>query len=138
MSFTNMENLREQGLILWYPMDTPSTCRDLSGNGLTGTNNPTMYLVKSVDGGYYYNFVPSGRIDVPASSLLDTQPITISLWARVDSWVQAGFFFEKTAGGAVNTEYSLFFTSAGSMVARTALSGTLSDLTIAVPTKVFT
>jgi len=132
MTFCNMHNLRELGLIAWYPM-AASTMYDLSGNGLNGTPAPGTGLTKSPDGWYQYTFSGTGHVDIASSSLFDTQEKTISLWTRVYNWAGNGFWFEKTVGGTVNTGYSIFYNT-NNIIARCyiPLSGS-ADLTVAAP-----
>jgi hypothetical protein len=74
-------------------------------NNITGTlyNTPTFGSAHSRN---FFSFNGTNQyIGFSNSTLLDTQTVSVAVWARTNNTTQNGFFFEK---GAVNTQYSLF------------------------------
>lgn len=53
----------------------------------------------------YFSFVTDDYIRFPEESSLNTQTLTVEVWARTNATTQNGFWFEK---GTVNSQYSLF------------------------------
>jgi hypothetical protein len=85
----------------------------------TLTNGPTF----STNRGGFLSFVTDDFISFNDDTTLDSQTITVGVWARTNSTDQNGFWFEK---GSVNTQYSLF-QEGGNIVWRQKISGVLSS-----------
>lgn len=64
-------------------------------------NSPTY----STSLGGYFSFVTDDYLRFPEDSRLNSQTITVEVWARTNNTNQNGFWFEK---GTVNSQYSLF------------------------------
>lgn len=71
--------------------------------GLDGeaVNGPTF---NTTNGGNF-SFVTDDYLRFPENSALNTQTVSVEVWARTNATTQNGFWFEK---GQVNTQYSLF------------------------------
>jgi hypothetical protein len=118
---------------LWHLDETGGSgayIQDSTANGNDGTPSGTT-LIDGVSGKARSFNGSSDYILIPASSALDVQNLTIEGWMYSDSFSRNMFVFEKTTNGSVNTQYSVFFTSAGTLYFRTYnSSGTADDLTI--------
>lgn len=82
---------------------------------LTNTNIITTSLTYANDGKFTFNG-SSNWIELPTSSLFDSQTITMESWNNPTTTSQNGFLFEK---GQVNTQYSNFYNSDGTFYFRT-------------------
>jgi hypothetical protein len=94
-------------------------------NNITGTlyNTPTFGSSRSRK---FFSFNGTNQyIGFSNSTLLDTQTVSVAVWARTNNTTQDGFFFEK---GAVNTQYSLF--QAGANFVWRQYTTTLNSLTV--------
>jgi hypothetical protein len=119
---------------LWHldetGVGTGSTAYDSSTNNNHGTATGTTLTEGFYGKARSFNG-SSDYILLPASSAFDLQRFTIEAWVNPTTIAQNGFIFEKTTNGAVNTQYSCFFSS-GTFYFRTYnSSGTGDDLTFA-------
>lgn len=53
----------------------------------------------------YFSFVTDDYLRFPENSALNSQTVSVEVWARTNATQQNGFWFEK---GSVNSQYSLF------------------------------
>ena len=98
------------------------------------TNNNTLTatsLTYANDGTFSFNG-SSSWIELPTSSLFDSQSITMESWNKPTATAQSGFLFEK---GQVNTQYSNFYNSDGTFYFRT-IGLSPQDLTFAAATHI--
>ena len=83
---------------------------------LTGLNTITVNnLTYNINNTFSFNG-SSSWIELPTSSLFDSQAITMESWNNPTTTAQNGFLFEK---GQVNTQYSNFYNSDGTFYFRT-------------------
>jgi hypothetical protein len=84
-----------------YP-GTGTTVTDMIGNSIgESVNSPTYSTVENG----YFSFATDNYLRFPENNALNTQTVTVEVWARTNALSQNGFWFEK---GTVNTQYSLF------------------------------
>ena len=98
------------------------------------TNNNTVTassLTYASDGTFSFNG-SSNWIELPTSSVFDSQNITMESWNKPTTTSQSGFLFEK---GQVNTQYSNFYNSDGTFYFRT-IGLTPQDLTFTAATHI--
>jgi hypothetical protein len=103
--------ISETGLVLRLdaaePISYPgsgTTWSDLSGNGNVGTLiNGVGY--NSINGGSFAFDGVDDLVIIPENNLLNTQRVSVEVWAKTNAISQNGFWFEK---GNINTQYSLF------------------------------
>jgi hypothetical protein len=81
---------------------TGTTVRNIISGSTGSTINSPAY---STTLGGYFSFVTDDVIAFPEEAALNSQDVTVEVWARTNALGQNGFFFEK---GQVNTQYSLF------------------------------
>ena len=87
------------------------TILDLTGNNTVTVNN----LTYASSGTFSFNG-SSSWLEMPTSSIIDIQALTMECWCKPTTTSQSGFLFEK---GQVNTQYSNFFDSSGNFYFRT-------------------
>jgi hypothetical protein len=117
--------LEQQSFMTSYTPSTRSNTQaivDLTGKNTITANN----LTYSSDGTFSFNG-SSSWLEMPTSSIFDTQALTMECWCKPTTTSQSGFLFEK---GQVNTQYSNFFNSDGTFYFRTKGLST-EDLTFA-------
>ena len=98
------------------------------------TNNNTVTatsLTYASDGTFSFNG-SSNWIELPTSSVFDSQNITMESWNKPTTTSQSGFLFEK---GQVNTQYSNFYNSDGIFYFRT-IGLSPADLTFTTSTHI--
>jgi len=95
--------------------------KDLTGKNTITVNN----LTYSSDGTFSFNG-SSSWLEMPTSSIFDTQALTMECWCYPSTTNQRGFLFEK---GQVNTQYSNFFEDVNFVFRTMGLS--TQDLTFA-------
>lgn len=124
------------GSVLW--LDAANTrSYPRSGNNWFDLLNNTVTGSIVNSGGF--NTTGAGSIGFNGSntgvqlsgSLLSLNQMTISSWNFSTNYIQSGFLFEKTTNGTVNTQYSLFYDSGGSMWYRTQGLST-TDLNVGI------
>jgi uncharacterized repeat protein (TIGR01451 family) len=104
-----------------------TTAADASGNGLSGTYESGITLGQpgAVGGDTAAAFAGGAAMVVPASAALDLRSaFSVEAWVRPGVGGQNGGILEKTVGGAVNTQYSLFLYG-GQVLFRVNSAGTL-------------
>lgn len=84
-----------------YPRSGTSCFNMINRSVGTLTNGPTF----SSSRGGFLSFVTDDFISFADDTALNSQNISVGVWARTNATTQSGFFFEK---GLVNTQYSLF------------------------------
>jgi hypothetical protein len=124
----------QQGLVLNIDIDNPysyagagATVYDTSVTALSWTATNTTYNSSPIK---YLSYNGSNSSLVSSTSTAyDSQTITMECWCYPNSLNQLGFLFEK---GAVNTQYSMFFSTTNTFYFRT-IGGTINnqDLTFA-------
>jgi hypothetical protein len=127
-------NIVNDGLILnldaanskSYP-GTGATWTDLSGLGNNSTleNSPTY---SSLNNGSLAFNGSTTRAIIPNNTALDTQTPSVEVWIKTNALSQNGFWFEK---GDVNTQYSLFQNSDGTIYWRQNIGGITNLVTTA-------
>src|SRR2546425_1586970 len=104
-----------------------TSAADASGNAVTGSYDPGVTLGQpgAIAGDTAAGFASGGAVVLPAVSGLDLQSaVTVEAWVRPSVAAQNGGIFEKTVGGAVNSQYMLFLESgAVKFRVRTAAGG---------------
>jgi hypothetical protein len=126
------------GLILNLDAGNPSsysgsgtTWTDLSGNGLNATLYGTSFDTENRGSIVFDRSAADEGAQINSSSLFNLSTFTISSWNKPNVTNHNGFLFEKTIGGSVNTQYSLFYNSSNDLYFRTIRStGGYGDLTV--------
>src|SRR5204862_1390598 len=83
---------------------------DASATQLTGSYEPGVTLAQpgAIPGDSAAGFGPGGGVALPASGALDLRgAFSVEAWVRPTVAGQNGGIFEKTVGGAVNSQYML-------------------------------
>src|SRR5439155_12503384 len=102
------------------------TAVDSSGNGLSGSYESGITLGQpgAVSGDTAAAFNGPGAVDLPDAPALDLSgTLSVEAWGRPSLAGQSGGIFEKTIGGAVNTQYSLLIERVVLMFRATPASG---------------
>jgi hypothetical protein len=94
---------------------TANSIIDLTGGSTITANSLTYPYDGSSSSPFSFNG-SSNWIELPTSSLFDSQSITMESWNNPTTTAQNGFLFEK---GQVNTQYSNFYNSDGTFYFRT-------------------
>jgi hypothetical protein len=104
----------------------------------SGANMPTRRISGPAGpgvgfGGYTY----TNAIAIPHDSALNViTGLTIEAWVYTgELTTQSGHIFEKTSGGSVNSQYSLFLQNNGNTMFRT-VSGSAHDFAVTTPTRI--
>lgn len=105
----------QKGLVLDMPlkskyMKSSTVLTDRTPYSNDGTNNGAEV------GEDFSTFIAANTdyVLIGGTGDLDVQDLTISQWNYADNYDANMFMFEKTTNGVVNTQYSLFFDTAGS------------------------
>ena len=98
-----------------YP-GTGTTWTDLVGNN-NGTLTNGVGFTTDNSGALTFNGVNQGVL--LSGTNFSLNQMTISVWNFSSNYNQNGFMFEKTTNGNVNTQYSLFYNSDGTIYYRT-------------------
>ncbi|MDZ4216921.1 MAG: DUF2341 domain-containing protein, partial [Candidatus Gracilibacteria bacterium] len=94
-------------MALNMPFNSGATQTDFSGNGNTGTVTGAVYQSCQVGGCLNFNGT-TNYVQTPSNSTLNMSgELTISAWVNLTAGGGRGIF-EKTVGGVLNTDYSLF------------------------------
>jgi len=127
-------NIVYNGLVLYldaansrsYP-GIGTTWTDLSGLGNNSTleNSPTY---SSLNNGSLEFNGSTTRAIISNNTALDTQTPSVEVWIKTNALSQNGFWFEK---GDVNTQYSLFQNSDGTIYWRQNIGGITNLVTTA-------
>ncbi|KXK25995.1 MAG: hypothetical protein TR69_WS6001001287 [candidate division WS6 bacterium OLB20] len=102
------------GLAGWWKMDdanwngTAGEVRDSSGLNLNGTTVNGTGLTSGITHRAASFDATNDRIDLPASSALDLQRLSITAWIYPNALDQNGNIFTKTTNGSDNTQYLCF------------------------------
>src|SRR3989449_531 len=100
---------------------------DASGNAVTGSYDSGVTLGQpgAIAGDSAAGFASGGAVVLPAVSGLDLRAaFSVEAWVRPSVAAQNGGIFEKTVGGAVNSQYMLFLES-GALKFRVRAAGGL-------------
>src|SRR3989338_4865493 len=110
-------------MMLYMPFDTnysnhsiSNITRDYSGLGHNGSGGnqdaakSPKWNSSCMSGGCYKFDGSNDFIMLPATADFDTQRPTIEMWVYSNNYAQSGMIFEKTTNGAINTQYSIYFT----------------------------
>src|SRR3989338_8300430 len=110
-------------MMLYMPFDTnysnhsiSNITRDYSGLGHNGSGGnqdaakSPKWNSSCMSGGCYKFDGSNDFIMLPATADFDTQRPTIEMWVYSNNYAQSGMLFEKTTNGAINTQYSIYFT----------------------------
>ena len=115
----------------WKLNETSGTSAADSAGSNTGTVSGATWTTSGKSGGALSFNGVNQYMMLPATSQFDVQAHTIEAWVRSSNFVQNGFIFEKTTNGAVNTQYSCFFSSGNLLYYRTInTTGGMDDLTL--------
>lgn len=122
----------DNGTVAYYNLDetggSGAYIKDLSFNGNHGTPTGTSVTNGISNKARSFNG-SSDYVLIPDSSTFNVSSLTIEAWVYSSDFNQNGFIFEKTIGGAVNTQYSCFFASGNIFYFRTYnSSGTVHNL----------
>jgi hypothetical protein len=128
-------NIVTGGLVLWLDAGNLNsysgsgvTWGDMSGSGNNGTLINGVGYTASNSGAMVFDG-SNDVVAIPNNTALDSQAITVEVWAKPTFTAQNGFLFEK---GNINTQYSLFFETVPKtwdrIQWRQVLNGSLSTL----------
>jgi uncharacterized repeat protein (TIGR01451 family) len=104
---------------------------DASGNGLAGTYDPGVSLGQpgAISGDTAATFSGGAAVVVPAAASLDlTGAVSVEAWVRPSAASQNGGIFEKTVGGAVNSQYMLFLEAGAAKFRVRTATGSLTPV----------
>jgi hypothetical protein len=108
MALNHSPKIITDGLVFCYDAANP---KSYPGTGTSVTNIIGMTEGEVISATYssnengYFAFATDDLIRFPEDSRLNSQTITVEVWAKTNALSQNGFWFEK---GSVNSQYSLF------------------------------